>query len=113
MADKIDRLEGPDRPPLLVMTALFRGGALAGRGQCRLATEWWLKAIAYCEAIVDRSGYQAFIIDPEAGIRANSVRTFYERGLIDTARHQASMLALHADNTRRSKRGSTSKVSSF
>ena len=89
LAEQFDRLEGPDREPLLVMTALFRAGAASGRGQCRLATEWWQKAIAYCETIKDRSGFQAFIIDPEAGIRANSVRTFFERGLFDEARRQA------------------------
>ena len=89
LAEKFDQLDGPDREPLLVMTALFRAGAASGRGQCRLATEWWQKAIAYCESIKDRSGFQAFIIDPEAGIRANSVRTFFERGLFDEARRQA------------------------
>jgi tetratricopeptide (TPR) repeat protein len=91
LADRFDQLDGPDRAPLLVMTALFRAGAASGRGQCRLATEWWQKAIAYCEAIKDRSGFQAFIIDPEAGIRANSVRTFFERGLFDEARRQAEI----------------------
>jgi tetratricopeptide (TPR) repeat protein len=89
-AEKIDRLEGPDRAPLLVMTALFRAGAASARGECRFATEWWLKAIEYCEAIEDRSDFQAFIVDPEIGIRANSVRTLFECGLIDQARSQAA-----------------------
>jgi tetratricopeptide (TPR) repeat protein len=30
-------------------------------------------------------------VDPEAGIRANAVRTFFERGLIDQARAQAAL----------------------
>jgi DNA-binding winged helix-turn-helix (wHTH) protein/tetratricopeptide (TPR) repeat protein len=89
-AERLELLEGPDRAPLLVMTALFRAGATAARGECRLATEWWKKAIEYCEAITDRSGFQAFIVDPETGIRANAVRTLFERGLIDQARAQAA-----------------------
>jgi hypothetical protein len=89
-AEKLEQLDGPDRPPLMVMTALFRAGAASARGDCRLATECWLKAIAYCEAITDRSGFQAFVVDPETGIRANAVRTFFERGLIDQARAQSA-----------------------
>jgi DNA-binding winged helix-turn-helix (wHTH) protein/tetratricopeptide (TPR) repeat protein len=87
-AQKLDALQGPDRAPIAVMTALFRAGAASARGECRLSTEWWLKAIALCEAITDRAKYQAFIVDPEAGIRANSVRTLYERGLFRQARAQ-------------------------
>jgi DNA-binding winged helix-turn-helix (wHTH) protein/tetratricopeptide (TPR) repeat protein len=90
LADELDRLEGPDKAPLSVMTALFRAGALAARGECRVSTEWWKKAIAICESITDRSGFQAFIVDPEAGIRANAVRTLYERGLFDQAREQSA-----------------------
>jgi tetratricopeptide (TPR) repeat protein len=90
LAEELDQLEGPDKAPLSVMTALFRGGAAAARGECRIATEWWLKAIALCESITDRSGFQAFVVDPEAGIRANSVRTLYERGLFDQARQQSA-----------------------
>jgi len=89
-AERLELLEGPDRAPLLVMTALFRAGAMAARGECRVATEWWKKAIEYCEAITDRSGFQAFIVDPETGIRANAVRTLFERGLIDQARAQSA-----------------------
>jgi DNA-binding winged helix-turn-helix (wHTH) protein/tetratricopeptide (TPR) repeat protein len=89
MADKIDGLEGPDRAPLAVMTALFRAGASAARGECRVSSEWWLKAIRLCEEITDRAHFQPFVLDPEAGIRANSVRTLFDRGLIDQARHQA------------------------
>lgn len=89
-ADKIDGLEAPDRAPLVLMTALFRGGANAARGQCKLATEWWHKAIGYCESITDRSGFQPFMLDPETGIRANSVRTLFERGLYDQAREQSA-----------------------
>jgi DNA-binding winged helix-turn-helix (wHTH) protein/tetratricopeptide (TPR) repeat protein len=90
LADELDRLEGPDKAPLSVMTALFRAGAAAARGECRVATEGWLKAISLCESITDRSGFQAFVVDPEAGIRANSVRTLYERGLFDQARQQSN-----------------------
>lgn len=88
-ADKIDGLEAPDRAPLAVMTALFRGGANAARGQCRVSTEWWHKAIGYCEAIKDRTSFQPFMLDPETGIRANAVRTLFERGLYDQAREQS------------------------
>jgi DNA-binding winged helix-turn-helix (wHTH) protein/tetratricopeptide (TPR) repeat protein len=90
-AEKLEQLEGPDREPLLVMTALFRAGALSARGDCRQSTEWWLKAIARCESITDRSTFQAFIVDPETGIRANSVRTLFERGLFDQARRQSAL----------------------
>jgi DNA-binding winged helix-turn-helix (wHTH) protein/tetratricopeptide (TPR) repeat protein len=89
-ADRIDRLEGLDREPLDVMTSLFRAGAKAARGECRIASELWLRAIAQCEAIKDRSRFQVFLIDPETGIRANAVRTLFERGLIDQARAQAA-----------------------
>jgi DNA-binding winged helix-turn-helix (wHTH) protein/tetratricopeptide (TPR) repeat protein len=88
-AERLEQLEGPDRAPLLVMTALFRAGAASCRGECRVATEWWKKAIGYCEAISDRGGFQAFIVDPETGIRANAVRTLFERGLFDQARTQS------------------------
>jgi DNA-binding winged helix-turn-helix (wHTH) protein/tetratricopeptide (TPR) repeat protein len=90
LAGRLDRLEGPDREPLLVMTALFHAGAAAARGECRAATEWWFKAIERCEAVTDRSRFQVFVVDPEAGIRANAVRTFFERGLIDQARAQSA-----------------------
>jgi tetratricopeptide (TPR) repeat protein len=89
-AERLEQLEGPDRTPMLVMTALFRAAAAGARGKCRLSAEWWLKAIGYCEAITDRSSFGAFIVDPETGIRANSVRTLFERGLIDQARTQAA-----------------------
>ena len=91
LADQLEKLEGPDRAPLLVMTALFRAGSAAGRGQCRLAVEWWHKAVADCEAIVDRAGFQTFIVDPETAIRANSVRALYHRGLFDQARKQSDV----------------------
>src|SRR5262245_19879717 len=97
LADELDRLEGPDKAPLSVMTALFRAGASAARGECRFATECWLKAIAACESITDRSGFQAFVVDPEAGIRANAVRTLYERGLFDQARQQSERAVAVAD----------------
>ena len=90
-AEQLEKLDGPDRAPLMVMTALFRAGAASARGQCRLATECWQQAIRLCEAITDRSGFHAFIVDPETGIRANSVRTFFERGLFDDARAQADI----------------------
>jgi len=96
-ADELDRLEGPDRAPLNVMTALFRAGAMSARGECRPASEWWLKAIAECEAITDRSRFQVFLIDPETGIRANAVRTLFERGLFDQARAQAAKSVVMAD----------------
>ena len=89
LADELDLLEGPDKAPLSVMTALFRAGAAAARGECGFATEAWLKAISLCESVSDRSGFQAFVVDPEAGIRANAVRTLYERGLFDQARQQS------------------------
>jgi DNA-binding winged helix-turn-helix (wHTH) protein/tetratricopeptide (TPR) repeat protein len=88
-AQKMEKLEGPDRAPLQVMTALFYGGSFSARGKCRDATEWFLKAIGYCEAIKDRTGFQPFVVDPEVGIRANAVRTLFERGLYDQAREQA------------------------
>jgi len=90
LADRLDRLEGPDKAPLSVMTALFRAGAAAARGECRFATEWWLRAIGLCESITDRSGFQAFVVDPEVGIRGNAVRTLFERGLFDQARVQSA-----------------------
>jgi tetratricopeptide (TPR) repeat protein len=74
----------------MVMTAFFRAGSASARGQCRLGLEWWRKAIELCEAITDRSAFQGFIVDPETGIRANSVRTFFERGLFDQARAQSA-----------------------
>jgi DNA-binding winged helix-turn-helix (wHTH) protein/tetratricopeptide (TPR) repeat protein len=89
-ADKLDQMEGPDRAPLLVMTALFRAGASSARGACRAAADAWLRAIAHCEAVTDRNNFQPFVVDPEAGIRANSVRTLFERGLFDMARQQAA-----------------------
>lgn len=98
MADRIDKLEGPDRAPLAVMTALFRGGATAARGECRVSAEWWLKAIALCENITDRSNFQPFMLDPETGIRANSVRTLFERGLADQARMQAQKAIAIGEN---------------
>lgn len=90
LAERLELLDGPDREPLLVMTGLFRASAASARGECRISTESWLKAIAHCEAITDRSGFHAFIVDPETGIRANAVRTLFERGLIDQARAQAT-----------------------
>jgi tetratricopeptide (TPR) repeat protein len=97
-AEKLDQLEGPDRGPLMVMTALFRAGAASARGECRVSTEWWLRAIAICESITERSGFQPFIVDPEVGIRANSVGTLYERGLFDQARAQAEKAVILADS---------------
>jgi tetratricopeptide (TPR) repeat protein len=61
---------------------------VSARGECRLGTHWWREAITLCEAITDRSRYEAFIVDPEAGIRANSIRTLHERGLFGEARTQ-------------------------
>jgi tetratricopeptide (TPR) repeat protein len=90
LAERLDQLEGADRQALSVMTCFFRAGATAARGECRVATEWWLRAIALCESIVDRSGFAPFVVDPEAGIRANAVRTLFERGLIDRARVEAA-----------------------
>jgi len=89
MAERLDQLQGPDRQALSVMTAMFRAGATAARGECRVATQWWQKAIADCESITDRSGFMPFVVDPETAVRANSVRTFYERGLIDRARAES------------------------
>ncbi len=85
-AERMDKLEGPDKAPLQVMTALFRAGAASARGQCRLASDSFLAAIGHCEAVSDRSRFQPFVVDPEVGIRANSVRTLFERGLFDQAR---------------------------
>jgi len=90
LAERLDKLEGPDKAPLSVMTALFRGGAAAARGECRVATGFWLKAIEICESITDRRGFMAFVVDPEVGVRANAVRTLYERGLFDQARAQSA-----------------------
>lgn len=90
LADRLDGVQGPDRDPIQVMTCLFRAGALAARGCCREATDWWLRAIAACEAVTDRSRFQVFIMDPETGIRANAVRTLFERGLADQAREQSA-----------------------
>lgn len=88
-AEKMARLDGPDRAPLDVMTALFRAGASSARGQCRAGADWFLKAISHCEAIADRNSLHPFVVDPEVGIRANAVRTLFERGLFDQARHNA------------------------
>jgi DNA-binding winged helix-turn-helix (wHTH) protein/tetratricopeptide (TPR) repeat protein len=96
-AEQLEKLEGPDRQPLMVMTALFRAGAASARGECKLATECWLQAIQYCEAITDRSGFQTFIVDPETGIRANAVRTLFERGLFDQAREQSAKAVAMAE----------------
>ncbi len=98
LAEELDQLEGPDKEQLSVMTAFFRAGSFAARGQCRVATGWWMKAIELCEGITDRSGFQQFVVDPEAGIRANSVRTLYERGLFDQARAQAARAIAIANN---------------
>jgi DNA-binding winged helix-turn-helix (wHTH) protein/tetratricopeptide (TPR) repeat protein len=98
-AERLEQLDGPDRAPLLVMTALFRAAAASARGECRFATEWWMKAIGRCEAITDRSSFQAFIVDPETGIRANAVRTLFERGLIDEARAQSAKAVAMAEAT--------------
>jgi predicted ATPase len=87
--DELEQMQVPDREPLLVMTAFFRAGATSARGQCRTGTEWWLKAISLCENLQDRSGFQAWIVDPETGIRANAVRSLFECGLIDQAREQS------------------------
>ncbi|HTU65778.1 MAG TPA: AAA family ATPase [Steroidobacteraceae bacterium] len=90
LSEKIDAMtQGPDSPALGVLTGLFRAGVASARGDCKLGTEWWLEAIRRCEAITDRSGFQAFIVDPETGVRSNAVRTFYERGLFDQARAQS------------------------
>jgi tetratricopeptide (TPR) repeat protein len=94
----LEQLDGPDRAPLAVMTAFFRAGESAARGRCRVATEWWLKAIGLCEAITDRRPFQAFIVDPEVGIRANSVRSLFERGLFDQARAQSRKAIELADS---------------
>jgi tetratricopeptide (TPR) repeat protein len=90
LAEQLDRLEGPDREALSVMTSLFRAGAAAARGQCRAATQLWQQAIAHCEAITDRGRFAPFVVDPETGVRANAVRTFFERGLIDRAREESA-----------------------
>lgn len=92
LADRMDALEkGPDSPAITVMTCLFRGGVTSAKGQCRESVEWWLKAIRWCESITDRSKFPAFILDPECGIRANSVRTLFHRGLFDEARKQSRL----------------------
>ncbi len=92
LADKVDALEkGPDAPALTVMTCLFRGAVMLAKGRCRESIDWWRKAITWCESITDRSKFPAFILDPECGIRANSVRAFYQRGLIDEARKQSAL----------------------
>jgi DNA-binding winged helix-turn-helix (wHTH) protein/tetratricopeptide (TPR) repeat protein len=88
-ASKLEQAEMEDREPLLVMTALFMAGATSARGDCAQGTEWWLKAIERCEAVQDRTDFQAWIVDPETGIRANAVRTLFERGLYDQAREQS------------------------
>jgi DNA-binding winged helix-turn-helix (wHTH) protein/tetratricopeptide (TPR) repeat protein len=90
LADELDQLEGPDKAPLSVLTAFFRGGAHSSRGECRVGADCWKRAIELCESIKDRSGFQAFVVDPEAGLRANCVRTFYERGWFDQAREQSA-----------------------
>jgi tetratricopeptide (TPR) repeat protein len=97
LAERLDKLEGPDRTPLSVMTALFRAGASAARGECAKAADLWLKAIALCESVTERGGFQAFVVDPDVGIRANSVRTLYERGLFDQARAQSARAVVMAD----------------
>jgi tetratricopeptide (TPR) repeat protein len=92
LADRMDALEkGPDSPALTVMTCLFRGGVTLARGQSRESVEWWSKAIKWCESITDRGKFPAFILDPECGIRSNSIRAFYQRGLFDEARKQSAL----------------------
>jgi len=98
LADRMDALaNGPDSIAITVMTCLFRGGVTAARGQCRESIEWWRKAITLCESITDRTKFPAFILDPECGIRANSVRAFFQRGLFDEARKQSSLAIEIAD----------------
>jgi len=92
LAGKIESMaQGPDSPALGVLTGLFRAGVASARGHCELGARLWFEAIRRCEAITDRSGFQAFIVDPETGIRANAVRTLYERGLFDQARAQSGI----------------------
>jgi DNA-binding winged helix-turn-helix (wHTH) protein/tetratricopeptide (TPR) repeat protein len=92
LADRMDALEkGPDSPALTVMTCLFRGGVTLARGQARESIGWWRKAITWCESITDRTKFPAFILDPECGIRSNSIRAFYQCGLFDEARKQSAL----------------------
>ena len=91
LAERMEALEkGPDSTAIEVMVCLFRAAVTCARGQCGESTEWWHRAIALCESITDRSKFPAFIVDPECGIRANSVRALFQRGLFDEARRQSA-----------------------
>jgi len=89
VADELDAIDGPDRQALSVMTCLLRAGSAAARGECRVSTEYWFKAIEACEQITDRRAFAPFIVDPETAVRANSVKTLFARGLADQARMQS------------------------
>jgi DNA-binding winged helix-turn-helix (wHTH) protein/tetratricopeptide (TPR) repeat protein len=89
LAETLENLQGNDLPTLPLFISIFRAIALSARGECRAATEWWLRTIAVCEAITDRCVYDAFTLDPEVGARANAVRTLFERGLFERARTEA------------------------
>jgi DNA-binding winged helix-turn-helix (wHTH) protein/tetratricopeptide (TPR) repeat protein len=98
LADRIDAIN-PERAsrPLFITSCLMRGASMAARGECREAANWWRRAIAACEEVKDRSAFASFVVDPEVAIRANSVRTFYERGLADRARREIRLALDCAD----------------
>ncbi|HTX25054.1 MAG TPA: AAA family ATPase [Steroidobacteraceae bacterium] len=89
LAEQLDTLQRDDLLTLPFFRAIFRAIAISARGECRVATEWWMRTIAICEGITDRRAYDNFILDPEVGARANAVRTLFERGLFDRARAEA------------------------
>ena len=89
LAEQLDTLQRDDLPTLPFFRSIFRAIAISARGECRVATEWWMRAIAICEGITDRRAYDGFTLDPEVGARANAVRTLFERGLFDRARAEA------------------------
>ena len=89
LAEQLDTLQRDDLPTLPFFRSIFRAIAISARGECRTATEWWMRTIAICEEITDRRAYDNFILDPEVGARANAVRTLFERGLFERARVEA------------------------
>ena len=86
LAEQLDALQRDDLITLPFFRSIFRAIATSARGECRVATEWWLRTITICEGITDRRAYDGFTLDPEVGARANAVRTLFERGLYDRAR---------------------------
>ena len=89
LAERLEGLQRDDLPTLPFFSSLFRAFAVSARGECRAATELWIRTIGICETIKDRSAYDGYTLDPEVGARSNSLRTFFERGMFDRAKAEA------------------------